>query len=126
MLGLVMHTFNLSTPEAEAGRFLSLDFWVWSQPGLQTEFQDSQGYTEKPCLEPPHPTLPHPPQKKGRQNNRNRGNPKKKKSLDPILKAYTQQNKQFDETYNFLDTYQALKLNQDQVSDLYSPKLPKK
>ena len=22
-----------------------------SQPGLQSEFQDSQGYTEKPCLE---------------------------------------------------------------------------
>jgi hypothetical protein len=24
--------------------------WVWGQPGLQSEFQDSQGYTEKPCL----------------------------------------------------------------------------
>jgi hypothetical protein len=22
-----------------------------SQPGVQSEFQDSQGYTEKPCLE---------------------------------------------------------------------------
>jgi hypothetical protein len=22
----------------------------WWQPGLQSEFQDSQGYTEKPCL----------------------------------------------------------------------------
>jgi hypothetical protein len=21
----------------------------WGQPGLQSEFQDSQGYTEKPC-----------------------------------------------------------------------------
>jgi hypothetical protein len=32
------------------------DFWVWGQPGLQSEFQD----TEKPCLEttPPH-THPH-------------------------------------------------------------------
>jgi hypothetical protein len=29
------------------------DFWVRSQPGLQSEFQDSQGYTEKPCLEKP-------------------------------------------------------------------------
>jgi hypothetical protein len=29
-----------------------VDFWVRGQPGLQrTEFQDSQGYTEKPCLE---------------------------------------------------------------------------
>ena len=26
------------------------DFWVWGQPGLQSEFQDSHGYTEKPCL----------------------------------------------------------------------------
>jgi hypothetical protein len=28
-----------------------VDFWVQDQPGLQSEFQDSQGYTEKPCLE---------------------------------------------------------------------------
>jgi hypothetical protein len=26
------------------------DFWVQGQPGLQSEFQDSQGYTEKLCL----------------------------------------------------------------------------
>jgi hypothetical protein len=30
---------------AEAGRFLS------SRPGLQSEFQDSQDYIEKPCLD---------------------------------------------------------------------------
>jgi hypothetical protein len=42
----VAHTFNPSTWEAEAG-----DFWVLGQPGLQSEFQDNQGYTEKPCLE---------------------------------------------------------------------------
>jgi hypothetical protein len=43
---VVAHAFNPSTREAEAGRFLS------SRPsGLQSEFQDSQGYTEKPCLE---------------------------------------------------------------------------
>jgi hypothetical protein len=29
------------------------DFCVRGQPGLQSEFQDSQGYTEKPCLEKP-------------------------------------------------------------------------
>jgi hypothetical protein len=34
--------FNPSTWEAEAGG---------GQPGLQSEFQDNQGYTEKPCLE---------------------------------------------------------------------------
>jgi hypothetical protein len=33
------------------GRQRQVDFWVWGQPGLQNEFQDSQGYTEKPCLE---------------------------------------------------------------------------
>jgi hypothetical protein len=27
------------------------DFWVW--PGLQSEFQDCLGYTEKPCLKKP-------------------------------------------------------------------------
>jgi hypothetical protein len=30
-----------------------VDFWVQGQPGLQSEFQDSQDYTEKPCLEKP-------------------------------------------------------------------------
>jgi hypothetical protein len=27
-----------------------VDFWVRGQPGLQSELQDSQSYTEKPCL----------------------------------------------------------------------------
>jgi hypothetical protein len=27
-----------------------VDLKVQGQPGLQSEFQDSQGYTEKPCL----------------------------------------------------------------------------
>ena len=39
------NTFNPSTWEAGAGRFLSLR-QAWSEG----EFQDSQGYTEKPCL----------------------------------------------------------------------------
>ena len=33
------------------GRQRQEDFWVQGQPGLQSEFQDSQGYTEKLCLE---------------------------------------------------------------------------
>ena len=45
-VAVVVHVFNPSTGEAEAGRFL----WVWDQPGLQSKFQDSQGYTEKPYL----------------------------------------------------------------------------
>jgi hypothetical protein len=32
------------------GRQRQVDFWVRGQPGLQSEFQDSQDYTEKPCL----------------------------------------------------------------------------
>ena len=32
------------------GRQRQGNFWVRGQPGLQSEFQDSQGYTEKPCL----------------------------------------------------------------------------
>ena len=28
-----------------------VDLWVQGQPGLQSEFQDSQDYTEKPCIE---------------------------------------------------------------------------
>jgi hypothetical protein len=42
---VVAHAFNPSTREAEAGGSLS------SRPAWSTEFQDSQGYTEKPCLE---------------------------------------------------------------------------
>jgi hypothetical protein len=32
------------------GRQRQADFWVRDQPGLQSEFQDSQDYTDKPCL----------------------------------------------------------------------------
>jgi hypothetical protein len=29
---------------------MQAEFWFRGQPGLQNEFQDSQGYTEKPFL----------------------------------------------------------------------------
>jgi hypothetical protein len=35
------------------GRQRQADFWVQGQPSLQSKFQDSQGYTEKPYLEKP-------------------------------------------------------------------------
>jgi hypothetical protein len=35
------------------GRQRQGSFWVRGQPGLQSEFQDNQGYTAKPCLEKP-------------------------------------------------------------------------
>jgi hypothetical protein len=43
------------------------DFGVRGQPGLQSEFQDSQGYTEKPCLEKSKP-------KKDRQTDKQMNN----------------------------------------------------
>ena len=42
---VVAHAFNPSTWEAGRSK------WVWGQPGLQSELQDSQGYTEKTYLE---------------------------------------------------------------------------
>jgi hypothetical protein len=42
-----VHTFNCNTQEAEAGEFL----WVWGQPGLQSEIQNSQKPKVRPCLE---------------------------------------------------------------------------
>jgi hypothetical protein len=52
MMGVVAHAFNPNTWEAETGGFLSSR----GQPGLQSEFQDSQSYTEKPWLEKPKPS----------------------------------------------------------------------
>ena len=44
-LGIAAHAFDFSTWETEAG------LWHGGQPGLRSEFQDSQDYIEKPCLE---------------------------------------------------------------------------
>ena len=44
---MVVYVFNPSTWEADAG----VSLFVQSQPGLQSKFQNSQGYTEKPCPE---------------------------------------------------------------------------
>jgi hypothetical protein len=56
---VVAQAFNPSTREA--------DFWVWGQPGLQSEFQDSPGYKEKPCLKKKKTK-----NKKQKQKNRNK------------------------------------------------------
>jgi hypothetical protein len=53
----------------EIGRQRQADFWVRGQPGLQSEFQDSQGYTEKPCLEKPK-------QKQKQKQNKKKKKPK--------------------------------------------------
>lgn len=49
MQGMVAHACFPTTQEEEAGES--------RQPGLQGEFQNSQGYIEKPCTSPyPTPT----------------------------------------------------------------------
>ena len=45
-LGMVLHTFHLSTRETE----LSGPPWVWGQPSLHSKFQTSQGYIVRPHL----------------------------------------------------------------------------
>jgi hypothetical protein len=54
------------------GRQRQADFWVRGQPGLQSECQDSQDYTEKPCLEK------QTKQNKTKQNNVKQNNPGEK------------------------------------------------
>ena len=56
---MVVHTFNPSTWEAEADRFLSLSL-AWST-------EDIQGYTEKLCLKKTKT------KNKTKQNNNNKG-----------------------------------------------------
>jgi hypothetical protein len=57
------------------GRQGQADFWVRGQPGLQSEFQDSQGYTEKPCLEKT---------KKNKQTNKQNKTKQNKNTLSPF------------------------------------------
>jgi hypothetical protein len=70
-----MHTFAClhlrHTPLIpELGRQNQVDFWVGGQPGLQSELQDSQGYTEKPCLEKPKQTNKQTQTKQNKQTNK--------------------------------------------------------
>jgi hypothetical protein len=69
---MVVHTFNPSTWEQRQA-----DFSVRGQPGLQSEFQDSQGYTEKPCLENKNKNKN---QNKQTNKNKNKNKPKKQHS----------------------------------------------
>jgi hypothetical protein len=75
---VVEHAFNPSTWEAETGRFLSS-----SQPGLQSEFQDSQGYTEKPCLKKQNKTKQNNPPQKNKNKNKTKPNQTKEQNKKP-------------------------------------------
>jgi hypothetical protein len=54
------------------GRQRQADFWVQGPPGLQSEFQDSQGYTEKPYLKKPKKKTK---KQTNKQKNPNAGHP---------------------------------------------------
>jgi hypothetical protein len=79
---VVAHAFDPST--WEAGKQRQVDFWVRGQPGLQSEFQDSQGYTEKPCLDKPKKKKKKrerekKEERKGKENERERKEGRQKK-----------------------------------------------
>jgi hypothetical protein len=64
------------------GRQRQADFWVGGQPALQSEFQDSQGYREKPCLETEQNKTK---QNKTKQNKTKQNKTKQKKTKQNIL-----------------------------------------
>ena len=59
---MVVHTFNPSNQETEAGGSL----WVRCQPDLQSKFQHGQGYIEKPVSK--NQTKPKTNKQKQQQN----------------------------------------------------------
>ena len=61
------------------GRQRQVDFWVRGQPGLQSEFQYSQGYTEKPCLKKEKKKEKKRKEKKRKEKKRKEKKEKKKK-----------------------------------------------
>jgi hypothetical protein len=65
------------------GRQRQADFWVRGQPCLQSEFQDSQDYTEKPCLKKPtnQPNQTKPNQTKPKQNKTKQNKTKQKTDM---------------------------------------------
>jgi hypothetical protein len=60
------------------------DFCVPGQPGLESEFQDSQGYTEKPCLKEQKTTKQTNKQTKNKKKQK-KNKTKKQKERSPLL-----------------------------------------
>jgi hypothetical protein len=56
--GLWWHMPSIPKLRRQRQRQRQEDLWGRVQSGLQSEFQDSQGYTEKPCLEKQNKTKP--------------------------------------------------------------------
>jgi hypothetical protein len=62
------------------GRQRQADLSVEGQPGLQSEFQGSQGYTEKPCLKKNKKNKKNKKQKKYKKQKKQKPNPPKNKT----------------------------------------------
>jgi hypothetical protein len=73
------------------GRQRQADFWVRGQPGLQSEFQDSQRYTEKPCLKKTKPNQTKPNQPNKQINNKKQQQQQKKNLYIYIYKNIHQE-----------------------------------
>jgi hypothetical protein len=67
------------------GRQRQADLWVRGQPDLQSEFQDSQDFTEKPCLGKKNKT-------KNKKQKQNKTNKKTKKGRVIVLLSNQRQN----------------------------------
>jgi hypothetical protein len=90
------------TPLIQAlGRQRQADFWVQGQPGLQSEFQDSQSYTEKPCLK----TKQNKKQKQKKKKKEKRKRKRKRKRKNWKAKEYGSLIQHHPETYNVSREY---------------------
>lgn len=65
---------GLSAQEAEAGR----PPWVWGQPLLQSQFQDSQSYTNRLCVTKPKKQKKEEEKEEKKKKGRKEVNKKKK------------------------------------------------
>jgi hypothetical protein len=72
------------------GRQRQVDLWVRGQPGLLSEFQDSQDYTEKPCLEKLKQQEQQ-QQQQQKQKNKKTKNKKKERNKNKKTKTKTKQ-----------------------------------
>jgi flagellar biosynthesis/type III secretory pathway M-ring protein FliF/YscJ len=67
------------------GRQRQANFWVRGQPGLQSELQENQGYTEKPCLEKTKPNQTNQTTTTNKQTNKKTKKKKKGKEIQFLV-----------------------------------------
>jgi hypothetical protein len=76
--------------------------WVWGQPGLQSEFEASQGYKVRLCLNPFSPQRPHqtkPNQTKPNQTKPNQTKPNQQQQSPKVRKSVVRIWAQLEQEY---------------------------